>query len=84
MKRPAQILIAYARRQKKAFQAFGLWDKRKERAAKRILEVSQFFLNTEKTGWVHQIRQEVLELLPAEENEPKKELREQILFLINN
>jgi hypothetical protein len=84
MKKPAQILIAYARQQRKAFKAFGLWDKQKEKAAQRILEVSQFFLRSEKTGWIHQIRQEVLELLPAEENEPKKELREKILILINN
>lgn len=83
MKTPAQEVIAFVKCQKRAFKEFGLWDDAKEKAGEKVLRVCGFFMKTPKTGWIQQIKEEVLELLPSEENEAKKELRSKILNLFN-
>jgi NCAIR mutase (PurE)-related protein len=82
--KPAQILIRYARGQRTAFKEMGFFDLKREKAVKEILRVSAFFIKSDRRGWVTQIEDEIRELLPSEDNEKKKELREQILQLLNN
>lgn len=65
---PAQLLISFAKARKKAYKAYGAWDDQREKAAKRIIDVCQFFLNTQKTGWVSQIQNEITLLMPDPES----------------
>lgn len=78
---PAKILISYAKNRKKAYKAYGQLDHAKEKAVSEILRVCQYFLKTDRKGWTKQIRSEILELLPDEENDAHK-WREKILTIL--
>ena len=78
---PARLLISYAKNRKSAYKAYGLLDATKEKAVAKILEVCPFFMKSHKSGWVKQIRDEIIELLPDEESKDSH-WREKILTIL--
>lgn len=67
--RPAQTLISFAKSRKRAFKAYGALDHEREKAAAEILRRCEFFLKTDKCGWVNQLRKEIEILLPSSDSE---------------
>lgn len=80
---PAQLLISFARKRKKAYKVYGALDTEREKAAAEIIRVSQFFLKTNKSGWVHQIKKQIEILMPDPESQDAH-WRDKIKVLFNN
>ncbi len=81
MAKESEALRAYAIARHKAYVMKDRLDQRRAQAIAKILKVADHFRDAKATGWIHQIKSEILAILPSEEGRFSKQ-RAEILELI--
>jgi hypothetical protein len=77
----AKTLRSYAIARHKAYVIMDRLDDKRVKAITKILKVTDHFREAKATGWIHQIKSEVLAILPSEEGRFSKQ-RAEILDLL--
>lgn len=78
----AKILRNYALGRHKAYVVKNCLDQRRAQAIVKIMKVCDHFKNAKATGWINQIKTEILAILPSEESKFKDQ-RADIIHLLN-
>ena len=82
MCKEAEILRKYAIARHKAYVIKDKLDMKRAKAVIKIIRVCDHFKNAKATGWISQIKNEILAILPAEDSKYGNQ-RQEIIFLLN-
>jgi len=82
MAQEAAKIKAFATGRQKAYLHKDRMNQERARSITHILKVADHFRDSEKTGWIHQIKEDILSILPSEEGRFKKQ-RASMLELIS-